>query len=206
MSFESAVTFFVIIFIFAITPGPGVMALLARAITSGAWRCISLAFGMVISDVLYLIFACLGLAVIAEQWSELFMIIRIIGACYLLYLGYKMWTSSAETTTGNERKVDEFTVTKGLLQGFLISASNPKVIIFYIAFLPTIMDISNLNSTDIALAALLTTISLMMGLMLIAICASSARKLFKSPSAVKKLNRTAGGIMIGAGSYLGLHG
>lgn len=206
MSAENAISFLFIIFLFAITPGPGVFALLARSLASGAKPCISMALGMAISDVIYLILACFGLAVIAEQWAGLFMIIRFIGAFYLLYLGWKMWTASPETSLTNSVDGATLSVTKGLIQGFLISASNPKVIFFYVAFLPSIMDLGSLTSTDIALASVITLIGLMMGLMLVAICASSARRLFKSPKAVKRLNRSSGGIMIGAGSYLALHG
>jgi len=206
MSAENAISFLFIIFLFAITPGPGVFALLARSLASGAKPCISMALGMAISDVIYLILACFGLAVIAEQWAGLFMGIRFVGAFYLLYLGWKMWTASPEASLKKSVSSVTLSVSKGLMQGFLISASNPKVIFFYIAFLPSIMDLSSLTSADIALASCITLVGLMMGLMLVAICASSARRFFTSPKAVKSLNRTSGGIMIGAGSYLALHG
>ena len=206
MSPENAVSFLFIIFIFAITPGPGVFALLARSLASGARPCVSLALGMAVSDVIYLILACFGLAVIAEQWAGLFMIIRFAGAFYLLYLGWKMWSASTEASLQNGVDGVTFTAARGLLQGFLISASNPKVIFFYIAFLPTILDLNSLTPSDIALASGLTLLGLMMGLMLIAVSASSARRFFTSRKALKGLNRTSGGIMIGAGSYLGLHG
>ncbi len=206
MSPENAISFLLIIFVFAITPGPGVFALLARSLASGVRPCVGLALGMAVSDVVYLILACFGLAVIAEQWAGLFMIIRIAGAFYLLYLGWKMWTASPEASLQNNVEDVTFTVAKGLLQGFLISASNPKVIFFYIAFLPTIMDLNSLTPSDISLASGITLLGIMMGLMTIAICASSARRFFTSTKAVKGLNRTSGGIMIGAGSYLGLHG
>ena len=206
MSPENAVSFLFIIFLFAITPGPGVFALLARSLASGVKPCVGLALGMAVSDVIYLILACFGLAVIAEQWAGLFMIIRIAGAFYLLYLGWKMWTASPEASLHSSVNDVTYTAAKGLLQGFLISASNPKVIFFYIAFLPTIMDLNSLTPSDISLASGITLLGIMMGLMTIAICASSARRLFTSRKAVKGLNRTSGGIMIGAGSYLGLHG
>lgn len=206
MSVEGAISFLFIIFLFAITPGPGVFALLARSLASGVKPCIGLALGMAISDVAYLLLACFGLAVIAEQWAGLFTTIRFIGAFYLLYLGWKMWTACPETSLQKGVSDDSFTATKGLLQGFLISASNPKVIFFYIAFLPTILDLNSLTSADITLASAITLMGIMMGLMTIAICASSARRLFTSTRAVKGLNRTSGGLMIGAGSYLGLHG
>ncbi len=206
MSPESAISFLFIIYLFAITPGPGVFALLARSLASGVKPCISMALGMAVSDVIYLILACFGLAVIAEQWAGLFRIIRFAGAFYLLYLGWKMWNASPEVSLQNGVSDITTTTAKGLLQGFLISASNPKVIFFYIAFLPTIMDLNSLTTSDIALASGITLLGIMLGLMTIVICASSARRFFTSTKAVQSLNKTSGGIMIGAGSYLGLHG
>ncbi|GGK77828.1 lysine transporter LysE [Amphritea balenae] len=193
-------TFFIAIFIFGITPGPGVFAVLAKAMIEGGHRCFMLALGMVVSDIIYLILACLGLATIAEHWGGLFTVIRWVGAAYLIYLGYKIFTSKPEvdatTARINKRSSLEF------VQGFLISASNPKVILFYIAFLPTFMDLTILSSSDIALAAGLTMVALMLGLMLIAYGSHWASARLQSERAVKRLNQSAGGIMMGAGVYL----
>jgi len=201
MTPESALTFFLAIFIFGITPGPGVFAILARAMMDGSRACFMLSLGMVISDILYLIAACLGLATIATHWGELFSVIRIVGAIYLFYLGWKMWTAPIDVDAVPTRPNKKG---HGLsfLQGFLISASNPKVILFYIAFLPTFMDLSALQANDIVLACVLTLIGLMLGLMLIAGFASRARRLFRSPKAIQRLNRSAGSLMVGAGAFL----
>lgn len=201
MSLESAVTFFVAVFIFGITPGPGVFAILGRALVSGSLACFPLALGMVISDIVYMILACYGLSALAEHWGEAFLVVRIIGAAYLIYLGIRMWRTRVSTKISTDQRLKEKT---GLsfLQGFIISASNPKVILFYIAFLPTFMDLTVLSHTDIALAALLTLVALMAGLMLIAAGAASARNYFRSPQGARTLNRTAGSVMIGAGAYL----
>lgn len=200
MSIESALSFFIAIFIFGITPGPGVFAILARALASGTGSCFFLALGMVISDICYLILACFGLSALAENWSEAFMLVRIAGALYLIYLGLKMWRARQQelTISDESRTRKRFS----FLQGFLISASNPKVILFYIAFLPTFIDLTDLTGSDIALASVLTLIALLAGLMLIAACASSARHYVRSQQGHKTLNRTAGSIMVGAGLYL----
>lgn len=202
MSIESSLTFFLAIFIFSITPGPGVFALLARGMTHGAKECISLAFGMTISDVVYLIFACYGLATIAQNYALLFDVIRIVGAMYLFYLGYKMFTTSIQINEAQNTTTIRKDFFFGFLQGFLISASNPKVILFYIAFLPTFLDIKALDSYDIVWVSFLTIIALMAGLMSVAVLANKAKQLFRSNSAMKKLNYTAGTIMISAGAYL----
>lgn len=201
MTFETALTFFIAIFVFAITPGPGVFALLARALVSGARDCIALALGMTISDILYLIFACLGLAAIAKNWGELFTVIRWVGAAYLIYLGVGMWRAP-EGDGYAAPEVKRIGPVGSFVQGFLISASNPKVILFYIAFLPTFMDLTVLTVRDIALASGLTLLGLMLGLMLIATTASRARRYFRSPLALRRLNRSAGSIMVGAGAFL----
>ncbi len=201
MSPESALTFLLAIFIFGITPGPGVFAVLGRALTNGAKSCFFLSLGMAVSDIVYLILACMGLATIAEHWSGLFTAIRIAGALYLFYLAYKMWNAATNIS------LDDTTITRtegltSFIQGFLISASNPKVILFYIAFLPSFIDLGALTQSDIALISLLTLIGLMSSLALIAYAASSARRQFKTPRSMRRLNRFAGSIMAGAGVYL----
>lgn len=201
MSLEGAITFFIAIFIFGITPGPGVFAILARAMTQGAGSCFWLAFGMTLSDIIYLLLACFGLATLAEHYAEVFTLIRWIGAAYLCYLGYKMWTAPVDVPVAAVAGGGKGMVS-GLVQGFLISASNPKVILFYIAFLPTFMDLTVLTTHDMVLAAVLTLFALMLGLMLIAKMASAARRLLRSESSVRTLNRSAGSIMMGAGIYL----
>ena len=201
MSFEAAITFTIAIFIFGITPGPGIFAILARALNSGAKSCIPLSFGMAISDVIYLILATFGLAVIAENYGGLFTAIRFVGAAYLVYLGWKMWTTKVDEEIQNN-SVGRTSWLSSFIQGFLISASNPKVILFYIAFLATFIDLTKLSVSDIFMVSGLTLFALMVGLMMVAIMASSVRKYLKSQKALKRLNRTAGSIMIGAGLFL----
>lgn len=200
MTLESSLTFFIAIFIFSITPGPGIFAILARALTRGALACTPLAFGMVLSDLVYLVLACFSLSALATHYSEIFTLIRWAGAAYLLYLGWKMWASPVETdyegtSSGNG-------ALRSLIQGVLISASNPKVILFYIAFLPTFMDLASLSTGDIVLASGLTIAALMAGLMLIAWGASQVRGYARSTKAMRRLNRIAGSIMMGAGALL----
>jgi len=199
MTLESAIIFFITLIIFSITPGPGVFAILAKSISEGVRPCISLALGMAISDVVYLILACYGLSTIAEQWGSVFTLVRILGAIYLIYLGWKIWHNRAqyiERDSANKNLA-------GFIPGFLISASNPKVILFYIAFLPSFMDLAKLSLNDIMLVSFLTLIGITTGLMLIAFSAAWARKFFRSEKAMTGLNRVAGTIMISAGVYLG---
>lgn len=207
MSLESAITFFIAMFIFGITPGPGVFAILARAMVQGPKKCISLAAGMVSSDLIYLIFACFGLATIAENWSEVFVVIRYLGAAYLIYLGYKMFKALPQVSdevNSQAKELKESRPMASFVQGFLISTSNPKVILFYISFLPTFIDLTVLKTQDIVLVSVLSSSALISGLMLIAFGAAKLAKTLKTPLAHKRLNQGAGSIMIAAGSYLAI--
>lgn len=205
MTIESALTYFLAIFIFAVTPGPGIFALLAKGMAAGTRQCVPLALGMTASDIIYLLLAFYGLAALAENWGEAFTVLRYVGAAYLFYLGWQMWTAEVTNhalTSAYNNSVSTRDALKGFTQGFLISASNPKVILFYIAFLPTFIDLTVLNSSDMFLVVGLTLAGLMLGLMLVASFASSARRFFQSERAQKGTNRTAGSLMVAAGAFL----
>ena len=89
-----------------------------------------------------------------------------------------------------------------MLVTFLISASNPKVIIFYIAFLPTFVDLSVLGVSDLIVISIITLFALMNGLLFISYSAYRARKVLTTKKSVIILNRTAGSIMGLVGAYL----
>ena len=205
MSFEAAVTFFVSIFIFAITPGPGVFAILAKAMVEGPKKCIMMALGMVASDLLYLQLAYFGLATIADNWSDIFLIIRYLGAGYLIYLGYKMITAFTHNQPISNQQKSQQTPLTSFSHGFLISASNPKVILFYVSFLPTFIDLTRLHGSDLILISVLSSIALMTAIMLVAYGASRLANVIKTPIAQQRLNKTAGSIMIAAGAYLAVN-
>ncbi|WP_251978833.1 LysE family translocator [Salinicola avicenniae] len=201
MAPESAATYLLAIFLFAITPGPGVFALIARGMNGGFRQCLPMILGMTLSDVIYLVLASVGLAAMATHWSAVFEVIRVAGALYLGYLGWKLWRAPATPAQGEGgAAVGGFW--QGGLQGFLISASNPKVILFYIAFLPTFIDLGRLSGASLSLVVFLTVAGLAAGLGLVAGSAARARRLFRSARAQRRLNRGAGSLMIGAGAWL----
>lgn len=202
MTVETSALFFIAILIFAITPGPGVFAVLARSLAFGVHRSLAMVLGIVISDIVYLLMACKGLSYIAENWSQLFTIIRLAGAAYLIYLGWKIWNTPVIFYLDEKPTNQANDHIKSFLQGFLISASNPKVILFYLAFLPTFINLSSLTGSDLLLMGFLTFAGLSLALIIIAAGAAAARHYFQSESALGRLNKTAGATMMGAGAFL----
>jgi threonine/homoserine/homoserine lactone efflux protein len=201
MTLEFSLAYFVAVFIFSITPGPGVFALIAHALKEGGHSCWGLALGMTMSDIIYLLLVVWGLAYIANEYQLIFTLIRWCGATYLFYLAWQVWHAPVELNTTalavTGSKGANFVLSYA--EGMLISATNPKVMLFYIAFLPTFIDLTLLTSQGVVLVVGLNFIALMMGLMLIAYSAGKARKLFSQHKSVQRLNRITAGLMGTAG-------
>ena len=77
----------------AASPGPGVAALVARVVGRGARGAGAFAAGLILGDLVWLAVAILGLAVVAQTFHEVFLVIKYAGAGYLAYLAYRMWTA-----------------------------------------------------------------------------------------------------------------
>lgn len=187
-------------FLLAITPGPGVFATVSKALSSGFRQTVPVILGIVLGDLIFLLFAIYGLSAIAETCNALFLAIRCIGSAYLVWLGVKMWRSVP--TRVDMTCVKKQSARYSLLGGLSITLGNPKVILFYLSFLPTFVSLNQLSTLDIVTVA--TIVSLVLGSVMLfyAYTAARARELFKSVSAQKRMNRTAGTVMIGTGALL----
>lgn len=190
-------------FILAITPGPGVFATVARALASGFSHASVVVLGIVTGDLIFVLLALYGLSAIAELLGDFFTLAKYLGAAYLIYLGLKLWRQPAEKI--RVEGIEEFSWGSNYFSGLLITLSNPKVILFYLGFLPTFIDLATLDPWE--LAAVVAIVSGVLGatLLIYAYSAAKARKLFQSPSAEKVLNRSAGSVMIATGAVLAIN-
>jgi threonine/homoserine/homoserine lactone efflux protein len=184
-------------FLLAISPGPGVFATVSKALSSGFKNAVPVVIGIVIGDLIFLLFAIFGLSMIAETFSALFTLIKYLGGEYLIWLGIKLWRSNPTKTDIVGLKMQS--IKYSFFGGLSITLGNPKVILFYLGFLPTFLDLKILSTLDVAIVA--SVVSLVLGSVMLfyAFTASRARLLFKSESAQYKINKTAGGVMISTG-------
>lgn len=187
-------------FLLAITPGPGVFATVSKALAAGFRHTLPVILGIVLGDLVFLLLAIYGLAAIAESFSALFTVIKYLGAAYLIWLGIKLWCS--KPTTDDLEQLAGQSGRFSFLGGLSITLSNPKVILFYMGFLPTFVDLAKLSGMEIIVVAIVVTVVLGAVMMFYAFTASRARKVFKSESAQQTMNRTAGTAMIGTGVVL----
>jgi len=184
--------------VLAASPGPGVFATTARAMASGFRPALTVIWGIVLGDIIFLLFAAFGLSMVARVLGNLFFIVKICGAAYLVWLGIKIWLQKPALA---QRQTDSATRSNwgNFVGGLVITLSNPKVILFYCGFLPTFLDLSALTIIDLALVIAIITLVLSGVLSTYAFLASRARKMFTHERAAKRLNRAAGGVMVAAG-------
>jgi threonine/homoserine/homoserine lactone efflux protein len=179
------------------SPGPGIIALVARVIGRGLPGTPAFAAGFVIGDLIWLAVAILGLAVVAQTFHEIFLLIKYAGAAYLAYLAYRMWTAPAQKI---DFVADARRESRGrlFLGGLAITLGNPKVVGFYVALLPSLIDITRVGLIGYVELAGICVVVLTGVLSAYALAAARARNLFASPRAMRLLNRTGGTMLAGA--------
>ena len=178
-----------------ILPGPGVTALVARVLARGTAGSAAFIAGFVVGSLAWFTLAATGLAVFASHFATLFVAIRYAGAAYLLYLAWKLWTAlprpmgSASHSPDNRMRL--------FLTGVAINLGNPKVIAFFLALLPTVVDLGTL--TPQGFVELASTIAVVASAVLTAyaLAAARARRLLSSPRAIRLVNRGSGAVMAG---------
>ncbi len=179
------------------SPGPGVAAVVARVLGRGTGGVAAFIAGFVAGDLVWFAVAVTGLAVLAQTFHGVFLAIKYAGVAYLLHLAWKLWTAPAggmdvEAVGTREKPLRLF------LAGLALTLGNPKVILFFLALLPTIVDLGRLDAVGFAeigalIAAILSTV-----LGCYALAAGRARRLFTSPRAMRLVNRGTGAVMAGA--------
>jgi len=197
MSAQSALALAIICFISMVAPGPGVLALLGHTMSKGLRRSAGFIIGMVTGDLVFLMLVIGGLAMIASRFETTFLVIRILAAGYLVFLGLKAWRAAPLDLGATN--VSVHSGFRGFVSGLLVTLSNPKVIIFYVGILPAFMDLTTLSPLDALMAVGIVLGVLVLVLVSYATVASRARTLLKSERALKLMNRGAGTVMIGAG-------
>jgi threonine/homoserine/homoserine lactone efflux protein len=176
-------------------PGPGVISIVARALGSGFRATVPACMGIMVGDLVLMTLSAFGLALIAQAMGQLFLIIKIGGGLYLLFLGYKYWTAKV----AEQSEVIPESAGRGFLTQLGITLSNPKAIAFFVALQPTAIDLSQLTLVgylELVAATMVLIPAITMGY---AAAAARLKNLVASAKARRRINRGAGVVMAGAG-------
>ena len=184
------------LFINSSSPGPSVAALVARVLTGG-WRGVMpLLAAMWLGEALWLTAAVFGLSVMAQTFYWAFVILKYLGVAYLIYLAYRMWTAPSEVKDGALPAGDSSW--RLFFTGMAITLGNPKIMVFYLALLPSIVDLARISlmgwmELTVTMVAVIVAVDLTWVMI-----AAQARRWLKSPRAVRLANRTSATAMGGA--------
>lgn len=198
MDWTHLLTFALALFVGAGTPGPGIAAIVARVLGRGMQGAVAFTAGIAIGDVVWLTLAVLGVAALAHTFMGVFLVIKYAGAAYLLYLAWKMWTAPAIPPAQPLQSAPRERSWRLFLGGLSVTMGNPKVVVFYLALLPNLLDLTHISALGYVevVAVTLGVLAIVFGGYIL--LASRARRLLTSARAVKRINRATGTVMAGA--------
>jgi len=182
--------------VFVLSPGPANLAVLVTSARDGFRSGFFLAIGEVIGALFYLVIALFSLSALAHVLGPVMTYIKLGGALYLMYLGYKQFIHKTVVMNNLDHKR---TPIKQIMVGFLINGTNPKLVVFYLSFLPLFVELENLTpliSTQIVLTVGLTLLS---GISLVCLMGQQLKKLMVHTKNAQRINRISGLVMIGVG-------
>ena len=135
MNYDILLTFVLATAALAISPGPDNIFVLIQSITNGKKYGIATVAGLMTGCLVHATLLAFGVSAIIKQNPNLFFVIKLFGAIYLVYLAYKVFKSSDHLEVSNSG-VNKKSLGALYKQGFIMNVLNPKVTIFFLAFFP----------------------------------------------------------------------
>ena len=132
---ETLISFILAVSILAISPGPDNIFVLMQSVVHGKKYGLATIIGLMTGCIVHTTFVAVGISTIIKENNTIFLVIKILGAVYLLYLAYKVITGGSEISMSTE-KIDKKTPFQLFKTGFIMNVLNPKVTLFFLALFP----------------------------------------------------------------------
>lgn len=186
--------------LFAVIPGPSVSVVIANSLAGGTRAGLFTILGTALSMISMVFVVAVGLEAVMTFVSGAFEIIKLVGAAYLVWIGYKMFRSSGklEMAAGDRLPVGRY-----VWQGALTNWSNPKTLLFLSAFLPQFVDLSRPAFGQIMTLGVICLVVAAMSDSVYALAAGQARHLLTA-ARVRLVNRVSGAVLMAGGVWLAL--
>jgi threonine/homoserine/homoserine lactone efflux protein len=189
------------LFLNAGSPGPSIAVLVSQVLTRGAATVLPFVAAMWIGEAAWLAAAVAGLSVVAERLHAVFVAVKWAGLAYLLLIAWRMWHTPV-AAAGDTAPVPQGSALARFASGMALTLGNPKIMVFYVALLPVLVDVKSIGFADWALlTAVQVAVMAVTDLGWIAL-AARVRGLFRSPRALRLANRTSAVAMGGAAAVI----
>jgi threonine/homoserine/homoserine lactone efflux protein len=189
-------------------PGPSVLFTVSRAISLGRVAGVATVAGNTVGAFTQVVAVAFGLGPLVERSVALFTVLKLAGACYLIYLGVQAIRHRRSLAEALGAEVERKTAARLVVDGFTVGVTNPKVIVFFAAMLPQFVDrqAGDVPMQIIMLGAIFAGIALISDSAW-ALAAGTARAwLASSPRRLALIGGAGGLAMIGIGTRLALSG
>ena len=203
MEFHTWVAFLVASIFIAISPGSGAVLSMSHGLAYGVRQTSLTIFGLQLGLVMILLIAGGGVGALLVASELAFTVVKVLGACYLMYLGWCQWRSAGNALdVAHLQGASSLPWHRRVLVGFLTNATNPKGIIFMVAVLPQFIDPARALWLQLAIMSA-TIVSVDVVVMhSYALGASALRRWMRSASAQRAQNRVFGGLLMLMGMAL----
>jgi len=196
MTIESWIAMVLALMVLGLSPGPAWAAVVTTSMGRGFTPAMIMSIGIALGDVVFLFFAAFGLNLLANALGALFLGVKFAGAAYLVWLGIGLWRRPPGIP---EDPQPTGRGTMPLFAGFALTMGNPKVIAFYLGFLPAFVDLSSLTTVDLGVLAVTTFVVIASMLGGYAAIAARSRRLLRRERIRKIMGRVIGTTLIGTG-------
>jgi len=197
VTFETWLAFAAAAAVLLVIPGPTILLVVSYALGQGWRTALPMAAGVALGDFTAMTLSLLGLGALLAASATVFTILKWIGAAYLVWLGIRLWRAGGSLDVAPRQ--DAASSLKMLGHAWLVTALNPKGLLFFVAFLPQFIDPGLAFMPQVGLCAATFLILAFANAFTYALIASRARQVIRSPRLIGIVNRTGGSLLIGAG-------
>lgn len=197
MSFEAWIAFASATLVLLVIPGPTILLVVSYALGQGWRAALPLAIGVALGDFTAMTLSLFGVGALLKASATLFTVLKLLGAAYLVYLGFKLFRAGGALNA--KPRTDAAPAIKMTLHAWFVTALNPKGIAFFVAFVPQFVDRSQAFLGQAVIFEATFVILAAANALGYAFAASRARALVNNATVIKTINRAGGTLLIGAG-------
>jgi threonine/homoserine/homoserine lactone efflux protein len=185
------------------TPGQDMIYVITRSLAQGRFAGVCSAVGVCLGILVHTALAALGVGAILQASETLFFALKVIGAGYLVYLGLKLALSreAAREIGAGGARLSSFAL---VWQGVLSNVTNPKIVLFFLAFLPQFVDPASAHPTrDLVFLGVLYALLALPVKTAVGLAAGSlSQRILQRPGAIAWMNRFSGTVLVALGLRL----
>jgi threonine/homoserine/homoserine lactone efflux protein len=201
MSFQLWLAFAAASAVLLIIPGPTILTVISYSMAHGRRANVPLVLAVALGDSTALALSLLGLGALLAASALWFTLVKWVGGLYLIYLGIKLLRAGAAASPESSAPAPAASRGRLFLNTYLVTALNPKGIVFFVAFLPQFIDARTAVAPQLWLLASTFVVLAVCNASLYAVFAASARRLLGSPRAQRRFNLVGGSLLSGAGVW-----